>query len=182
MPLICSSLYLRSRSRSSFSSFLPFTACGMCSHVWSYDRVVASVRQLEHNGLKYARVGLTDATQGAVFHALATKYVLSCSELATSHIHFITGNHHDIQPFPRSDAHAPHPPPSPPPHLRPARRLDGVVVLVDGCGSAVDRWLSDGGIAVIRAAGRAHFLPIVVELPGDSSGRCLPTSSPQVMI
>jgi hypothetical protein len=60
--------------------------------------------------------------------------------------------------------------------------LDGVVVLLDGCGGTIDRLLSPAGETVLQAAGRAHYLPVTVEFPGDAAGRCPSRISPNIVI
>lgn len=44
--------------------------------------------------------------------------------------------------------------------------------MLDGCGPTIERMLSSDGAAVLRAAGRAHFLPVTVAYPADDRGRC----------
>jgi len=58
-------------------------------------------------------------------------------------------------------------------HVLPDKRLDGVVVLLDGCGSAIDRHLGPEGRALLQSVGRANFLPMTIELPAvDTAGAC----------
>eukprot|EP00038_Savillea_parva_P022503 m.37784 g.37784 ORF g.37784 m.37784 type:complete len:330 (+) comp5579_c0_seq2:273-1262(+) len=64
-------------------------------------------------------------------------------------------------------------------HALTSRRLEGIVVITDGCGPTIDRLLTADGVGVLRGAGRAFYLPMVVEYPGSPTGACPRHFAPQ---